>query len=80
MKGADMGLFSKRQKKEAVAGYDTARLKPAIRSSICTGEKVAGFVDLETKRFREVQLIRGAADLEAFRRQYGIQGEIETIY
>lgn len=52
---------------------------PVIRCSICTGEQVAGF-RREDGRFEEVMLLRGPADLEAFRAQYGIQGEIEKIY
>ena len=38
-------MFQKKIKKEP---YDKVRLKPVIRSSICTGEKVAGFKDLES--------------------------------
>jgi len=53
---------------------------PAIRCSICTGEQVAGFLIRESGRFEEVTLIRGEEDLENFRRQYGITGEIEKIY
>lgn len=34
--------------------YDKATQKPVIRSSICTGEKVAGFQDLATGRFVDV--------------------------
>ena len=56
------------------------QLEPVIRSSICTGEKVAGFREKEGGRFREVALIRTPADLEAFKRKYGIDGEIPTIY
>ena len=67
-----------RKKKEPQ--YDAAHLRPAIRSSICTGEKTAGFVDLETGRFSEVMLIRTPRDLDDFRAQYGIEGEIKTIY
>ena len=55
-------------------------LEPVIRSSICTGEKVAGFREKETGRFREVCLIRTPDDLDAFRRRYGVEGDIPTIY
>lgn len=72
-----MGFF---RKKEARSGYDAEKLTPVIRSSICTGEKTAGFREKETGKFRDVMLIRDEADLEAFRKQYGITGEIETIY
>lgn len=53
---------------------------PVIRCSICTGEQVAGFRDGETGRFEEVMLLRSPGDLEQFRQQYGISGEIEKIY
>ncbi len=60
--------------------YDASALKPVIRSSICTGEKSAGFQDLKTGRFIEVSLIRGQDDLDAFRAAYGIEGDIPTVY
>ncbi len=69
--------FRKREERKT---YDPARKKPVIRASICTGEEVAGFMDLENGRFEEVILIRGSRDLEEFRRIYGIEGEIEKIY
>ena len=76
-----MGFFRDLFKKnEAAEPYDPARLKPVIRSSICTGEKVAGFIELDTKHFREVMLLQSPADLETFRKRYGIRDEIETIY
>ena len=53
---------------------------PVIRCSICTGEQVAGFRDSETGRFEEVMLLRSPGDLEQFKQQYGISGEIEKIY
>ncbi len=74
-------LFSwLKQKKAPAAAYDRTLLEPVVRSSICTGEKVAGFREKETGRFREVALIRSPADLEAFQQKYGIEGEIPTIY
>ena len=51
-----------------------------IRSSICTGEKVACFKDLRTGALEEIMLIRNDADLEEFRKRYGIDGDIETVY
>ena len=69
-----------RFRKQKQPQYDAGRQQPAIRSSICTGEKTAGLIDLETGRFLEVMLIRTPQDLDAFRRQYGIEGEIKTIY
>ena len=71
-----MGLFSRKRKET----YDSGINKPAIRSSICTGERVAGFKDRITGHFSEVMLIRDAKDLEHFKEQYGITEEIEVFY
>ena len=40
-----MGLF---KKKEKVYSYDKEHMKPVIKTSICTGEQVAGFKDIHT--------------------------------
>ena len=50
-----------------------------IRSSICTGEKVAGFKDLEGGRFTEVMLIRSREDERRFREIYGLE-TVKTEY
>ncbi len=60
--------------------YDPAVMRPVIRSSICTGERSAGFRDVKSGRFIEVGLIRDDRDLEAFREAYGITEEIPTVY
>ena len=71
-------LFGKRriQKKS----YDRINRKPAIRSSICTGERVAGFVDMHSGHFQEIMLIRSQKDIDDFKETYDIEGELETIY
>ena len=61
------------------AGYDPETQYPAIRASICTGEKVAGFRDKRGGRFVEVMLIRSDKDLEEFKRTYGVDS-ITTEY
>lgn len=69
------------QKKLETRTYDKENQKPVIRSSICTGEKVAGFQDIRTGKFTEVMLIRTSGDLEEFRRLYGIGARaISTQY
>ena len=73
-----MGWF--KRKTVVVKSYEKENQKPVIKASICNGEQVAGFKDIHTGKFEEVMLIRGAADLEAFRSQYGIMEEIEKIY
>ena len=60
--------------------YDSGRMTPVIRCSICTGDQVAGFRDNATGKFTDVMLIQSSHDLEAFRKKYGIKGEIEKIY
>ena len=71
-----MKLFAGKRKES----YDSEKLRPAIRSSICTGEKVAGFRDKESGHFTEIRLIRTEKDLDDFKREYGITGEIEVFY
>jgi len=72
-------LFKRRAPSQPRQGYDAAAEQPAMRCSICTGERVAGFRDRGTGRFREVMLIRSDADLEQFRREYGVD-ELVTFY
>ena len=69
--------FRKQQKQEQA--FDLAEYMPVIRSSICTGEKVAGFKGADG-RIHEVMLIRSEKDLEAFRKKYDIKSEIKTVY
>ncbi len=69
------------KKKQETRTYDRQTQKPVIRSSICTGEKSAGFRDLRTGKFTEIMLLRTPGDLEEFRRLYGIgEEEISTEY
>ena len=65
-------LFGKRKKEPAVQ-YDKAGKIPVIRSSICTGEQVAGFKDLATGKFQELMLIRDQRDLQDFLRRYQVE-------
>jgi hypothetical protein len=53
--------------------------KPVIRSSICTGEKVAGYRD--ASGFHELMFIRDDKDLAEFLRRYAVdRSEITTEY
>ena len=71
----------RKPKSEAVYEYHPDRESPAVRSSICTGEKVAGFVDKETGRFHEVMLIRTPDDMAKFKSQFHLEGkDIKHIY
>lgn len=60
--------------------YDRETCKPILKCSICNGEQVAGFKNLQTGKFEEVMLIRGPEDLFVFRKQYGIEEEIGKEY
>lgn len=74
-------MFLKKKRTPMPIEFDRENLRPVIRSSICTGERVAGFKDLSTGRFSEVMLVRSQADLEEFRILYGIGAEdIATEY
>ena len=58
-------------------GFEVTPFNPetqyaVIRSSICTGEKVAGFRDKKDGRFTEIMLIRSPKDIESFKETYGV--------
>lgn len=59
-----------RRRNEAM--YDKETQKPIIKSSICTGEKVAGFKDINSGKFTEVMLIRDSKDMDYFLEKYDI--------
>lgn len=72
----DKVVFRKKVQKES---YDKEKQKPVIKSSICTGEKVAGFKDLQTGKFTEVMLIKDNRDMDLFLEKYDISvAEIKT--
>lgn len=68
-----------KQKSNLTVAFDPKQQKAVIRCSICAGEQVAGFQDVQTGKFEEVMLIRGEADLQHFKEQYGVK-EITKIY
>lgn len=47
-------IFGKRKKPDS-AGYDKSEKIPVIRSSICTGEQVAGFKTLSNGKFEDLR-------------------------
>ena len=59
--------------------FDPEKQIAVIKSSICTGEQVAGFKSKEDGHFTEVMLIRNAKDLETFKEIYRIE-EIKKEY
>ena len=71
-------MFHRKIKKKS---FDRKNLRPVIRSSICTGEKVAGFKNIHTGKFSDVMLIRNNRDMKEFLETYDIkEGEVSTEY
>lgn len=69
-------MFRKKIEKQT---YNKENQKPIIRSSICTGEKVAGFKDVHTGKFTEVMLIKNDDDMKVFLARYDISmDEVKT--
>ncbi len=68
-----MGIFSfhKNNVQERIE-FDPDSQYAVIRSSICTGEKVAGFKNKMDGHFVEVMLIRTPDDEEYFKDMYGL--------
>lgn len=62
-----------RLKKQPPTPYDKTGKVPVIRSSICTGEQVAGFKDVTSGKFEEIMLIRNSENLCAFLQQYQVE-------
>ncbi len=52
--------------------YDKETQKPILKCSICNGEQVAGFKNLQTGKFEEIMLIRNESDLREFMERYGV--------
>ena len=69
------------RKKDVTAGikFDPETQYAVIRSSICTGEKVAGFKDKKGGHFTEVMVIRSADDERRFKEIYGLDS-VKTEY
>lgn len=65
-------MFS-RKKRQEISPYDKSGKIPVIRSSICTGEQVAGFKDTVSGKFEELMLIRDGRDLSEFLSRYQVE-------
>ncbi|MCR5733953.1 MAG: aspartate dehydrogenase [Lachnospiraceae bacterium] len=63
--------FRKKEINEAIR-FDPDTQYAVIRSSICTGEKVAGFKNKMDGHFTEVMLIRDSEDERRFKEMYGL--------
>lgn len=77
-----LSIFSSKkhmEEPELPLSFDSQTQKPVLRCSICTGEQVAGFKNLNTGKFEEVMLIKNEKDLAEFMSRYGIS-EINKEY
>lgn len=74
-----MGIFKKKlriqrfekQLRDKIK-FDPETQYAVIRSSICTGEKVAGFKNRKDGHFTEVMLIKNPDDEKRFKEIYGL--------
>ena len=71
------GKKNKNSNKDIV--FDPEKQYAVIRSSICTGEKVAGFKNFSDGHFTEVMLIKSPKDEEIFRETYNLES-VKTEY
>ncbi len=65
-------ILGKRKRKQTPIAFDKTGKTPVIRSSICTGEQVAGFRDDSTGRFLEIMLLQSPGDYQDFLRLYDV--------
>ena len=68
------------KKKPQRPKYDKTNKKAVLKCSICTGEQVAGFKDIHTGKIEDIMLVKTAADIERFKKIYGIEGSIDKEY
>lgn len=69
-----------RKKQPTIKHYDPTTQKPVLKCSICNGEQVAGFKNLQTGKVEEVMFIENAKDLKTFMETYQITDPVEKIY
>lgn len=71
-----MGKFWKLHKERNISAdirFDPDKQIAVIKSSICTGEQVAGFKSKEDGHFTEVMLISDDKDLAKFKETYKLE-------
>ena len=74
-------MFGWKKKTPAPPAYPPEEYEPVIRSSICTGEKVACMRNRQSGRMQEIMLIRTQEDLDSFCRRYQLSADqIKTVY
>ena len=68
-----MKLFGRKKASKPAVQFDSETQYAVIRSSICTGEKAAGFKNKTDGHFTEIMLIRSPADEKEFKETYGVE-------
>ena len=74
-----MKLFGRKKAMEPAVHFDPETQYAVIRSSICTGEKVAGFKNKTDSHFTEVMHILSPVDEKEFKETYGVE-TVKTEY
>ncbi|MDD6176212.1 MAG: hypothetical protein PUC59_10730 [Firmicutes bacterium] len=69
---AEMRPYYERRLKETIP-FDSQKQYAVIRSSVCTGEKIAGFKNIDDGHFTEVMLIRTDEEEQRFRKIYNLE-------
>ena len=64
--------YYERHLKETIP-FDPQKQYAVIRSSVCTGEKIAGFKNIDDGHFTEVMLIRTDEEEQRFRKIYNLE-------
>lgn len=72
-------MFGKKKQIVPSVPFDSENQVPVIKCSICNGEQVAGFKNIQTGKFDEIMLIRNETELREFKEKYGIN-EISKEY
>lgn len=72
-------LWKRKKQSNKKIPYNPTKQTAVLKCSICNGEQVAGFQDMESGKFQEVMLIKNDTDLEQFRQTYGVN-DIKKIY
>lgn len=66
-------MFGKKKPALPEVEYNSETQRAIVKCSICNGEQVAGFKDIQTGHFTEVMLIKSEKDLEVFKKAYGVE-------
>lgn len=67
-----MSIFRKNKIKRTVP-EECRGLEIKIESSVCTGEKVIGFFEPETKKLLYSELVESQKDIDSYYKKYGAE-------